>query len=1009
MPDERVSHYRILRELGKGGMGEVYLAEDEELGRKVALKFLAPGAEDEQLASRRLVREARTAASLDHPYICKIYEINESGDRPFIAMEYVEGRTLEESLEEGPPSRTDALRVATEILEALSFAHERGVVHRDLKPANVMVTPDGHVKVMDFGLATHVLVDDEDRSQVETLTKLTREGTTLGTLAYMAPEQLRGEAVDARADLFAYGIVLFETLTGEHPFLGSTATRTASAILAGEADWKPLERKEPPPELRQLLESLLANDPPRRIGSAAEARRVLESIRMAESPASWREFVRPLRRRRVVAAIAAVVAILATVVVWRTGVSQRRDRALELVARAEEKREAESYAEAYDLAVRAEKILGDHPRLEPLWPEVADRVTVTSQPSGTRVTLQRYRPGAEEQPASFVAGKTPLEDLRIARIDHRMVVEREGHIPLERIVSSKLQRARARLFPATEDEGRALELAVELAAAPEAPEEMVFVPGDSHSLTRGAVQSDEETDLADYFIDRYEVSNEQYRDFILAGGYSTPSLWQDLLAARQIDDVTPVSFREAVRDFRDRTGLPGPRDWTDQRYPEGRADHPVTGVSWYEAAAYCAFAGKRLPTFYEWERAALPDGWHPQGIVLPWGFRPSDKPQPLRANFLGNGTEPVGSYPFGVSPYGAYDMAGNVAEWCLNRRRGGYQAAGGSWADPLYIFTDGGTSLPVDERTDSVGFRCALSPGAAAESQGIHPLGGETRTVRMSPVDDATFESFLSHYRYDRSPVDGELLERVESPDWIREKLRLRPATGDPILAYLYLPQRAARPVQSLFYAPGSGVFMGRSLANEVEMVMGPHLRAGRAVFAVVPKGARGPSWPGLADSEPARAPKGSVAYRDKMLLFVREWRVGLDYLTSREDLDETGIAYFGVSWGASVAGILLTAVEERFGAVVFVAGGIHPTDAQSLPEVNPVNFAPRVEQPKLLVNGRHDAVFPVETTVHPLVELWPEPKTVEVVDGPHLPPVESRVPIINGWLDEIMGPTTGN
>ncbi|MDA2928026.1 serine/threonine protein kinase, partial [Acidobacteria bacterium AH-259-G07] len=206
MIGQTISHYKILEKIGQGGMGEVFLAEDTSLDRKVALKFLPDFMQEDPTARKRFLREAKSAAALDHPYICHIHEIGEADGKNFIAMEYVEGQTLKDKLAIGSLPLKEALNTAAEIAEALETAHEKNIVHRDLKPSNIMLTPKGHVKVMDFGLAKRLVPAEGVGSQAETLTaSLTKTGATLGTLAYMSPEQLRGEEVDTRSDIFSFG------------------------------------------------------------------------------------------------------------------------------------------------------------------------------------------------------------------------------------------------------------------------------------------------------------------------------------------------------------------------------------------------------------------------------------------------------------------------------------------------------------------------------------------------------------------------------------------------------------------------------------------------------------------------------------------------------------------------------------------------------------------------------------------------------------------------------------
>ena len=225
------SRYRILESLGRGGMGEVFLADDTQLERKVAIKFLPEALQSDAVALARFGREAKSAAALDHPFICKIYEFVKVDGRAAIVMEHVAGQTLESRLAEGPLAPAEAIQLAVEVVEALVEAHARRILHRDLKPANLMLTEQGHVKVMDFGLAKRMRDPGGSDSQDLTPGSLTQTGALLGTPAYMAPEQVRGGEADARSDIFSFGVVLFELLTGEHPFKRGTLSDTIAAIL----------------------------------------------------------------------------------------------------------------------------------------------------------------------------------------------------------------------------------------------------------------------------------------------------------------------------------------------------------------------------------------------------------------------------------------------------------------------------------------------------------------------------------------------------------------------------------------------------------------------------------------------------------------------------------------------------------------------------------------------------------------------------------------------------------
>jgi Tol biopolymer transport system component/serine/threonine protein kinase len=307
MIGQTVSHYRIVEKIGEGGMGEVYLAEDTSLQRKVALKFLPAALADDELARKRFLREAVSAAALDHPFICHTHEIIRHDSRDVIVMEYVEGRTLQQCLAAGPLPLKQALRIASEIAEALEEAHEKDIVHRDLKPSNIMLTAKGHAEVMDFGLAKKV--GGEDGTEQELTTALTREGTTLGTPAYMSPEQVKAEAVDCRSDIFSFGVVLYEMLTGVHPFRHVRQAETIAAILKEEP--APLARfiRERPELLQHTLDRMLAKDPDGRYRSIHEVRTNLIELSKEQRA--------PVRHFWVTgAAVLITIALLAAALQW---------------------------------------------------------------------------------------------------------------------------------------------------------------------------------------------------------------------------------------------------------------------------------------------------------------------------------------------------------------------------------------------------------------------------------------------------------------------------------------------------------------------------------------------------------------------------------------------------------------------------------------------------------------------------------------------------------------------
>jgi eukaryotic-like serine/threonine-protein kinase len=282
-PGHQLAHYEILEPIGKGGMGEVYPAKDSKLGRDVAIKILPEEFAQDEERLRRFQREAKVLASLNHPNIASIYGLEESVGTHYLVLELVAGETLADRISRGPIPVDEALEIAKKIAEALEEAHEQGIVHRDLKPANVKLTPDDRIKVLDFGLAKAFLEEqpEADGSTSPTLTRdATRLGVILGTAAYMSPEQAKGKRVDKRADVWAFGAVLHEMLTGRQAFGGSDISETLASVLKTELNLDSLPAATPA-AMRTLLRRCLQRDLVSRLPHVGVARLEIEEIQRA--------------------------------------------------------------------------------------------------------------------------------------------------------------------------------------------------------------------------------------------------------------------------------------------------------------------------------------------------------------------------------------------------------------------------------------------------------------------------------------------------------------------------------------------------------------------------------------------------------------------------------------------------------------------------------------------------------------------------------------------------------
>lgn len=646
--------------------------------------------------------------------------------------------------------------------------------------------------------------------------------------------------------------------------------------------------------------------------------------------------------------------------------------------------DAGRYVDAFKLAQLAAEAGQEVP--DSVSHRFTNRLTVLTEPAGARVRAWRFVPGAPAQDTVWAdLGRTPLRGLAVPRDDYHLRVEADGYAPVERMASSAGARALDR--PGTAE----VHLEVQLMPLARVPEGMVHVPGGLYRVASRDLQS-LSAQLDDFFIDRFEVTNAHYMEFVDADGYGRTEYWLDLA------DAARAAAHEVRQRFVDRTGLPAPRQWTGQRPPPGAEAHPVTDVSWYEAAAYCRFRGGALPTLFEWEKAARDGVTSIRGIELPWGYVGPRDPGTDRANLSGTGTTPVGSYPFGVSAYGAWDMAGNAKEWLRNRSESGRAVTGGSWADPIYVFSEVGSMDPATA-SPVVGFRCARGRDDAASqpgAQGNVPLRLAIETPEYVPADDATFRGLLSHYQYDPRPLEAVVEERREDAGWVRERITYAVGDGQRAIAYLFLPKAGRPPYQTMVYVPSVMAFFGSSVPAQAESTLGPLVRAGRAMFTVVMEGMTERAYP--ADYVPPAT--NSAAFRDQMVRRAIELRLGLDYLETRDNIDVSRLAYVGNSWGAG-SRLLFAAIDDRFRATVLIGAGIDERLQPTLPEASNINFAPRIRGPKLVVNGREDEEHPWRTRALPLWNLLTEPKQLELFDGVgHLPPPELRIPAIREFLD---------
>ena len=618
----RFASYEILGLIGAGGMGEVYKATDTRLNRTVAIKVLQDRLAGSRDYQERFGREARLIGQLNHPHICTLHDIGKEAGMHYLVMEYVDGVTLENRLRQGALPLKEALEFAVQIADALAAAHGQGIVHRDLKPGNIMLTRSG-VKLLDFGLAKLAL-QHVTASQAPTQGQLTEEGVILGTLQYMAPEQVEGKEADARTDIFAFGTIVHEMLTGQKAFAGDSKARLMAAILKDTP--KPVSSTLPavPPAIDKAISRCLEKNPALRFESVDEVRRLFQ-LNREHRPRSL-----AVPRRALAAGIVlAVLGASAWGVRQYLSISRARWVETEALPQITELVNQSRMLAAIDLLRKAEEYDPASPAVLRMKDDLAPADTVIeTSPEGAEVYIRDYT--SDESPWQAL-GRSPVRTNRIPiRVSfYQIRVTKPGYETVEWTVALGIVQRTA--------------LQIALKTNQETPPGMVWVPGITETERSQTNPAFAPAQTAAFWLDRSEVTNRAFKAFVDQGGYEKQEYWKHPF----IKDGRVLSWQEAMKEFRDATGKPGPSTWELGSYPEGQAEFPVGGVSWYEAAAYAEFAGKELPTAYHWLRAAA--------------IGPLSEPLAFY-NFSGRGPTLAGASG-GLGRFGALDMAGNVQEW----------------------------------------------------------------------------------------------------------------------------------------------------------------------------------------------------------------------------------------------------------------------------------------------------------------------------------------------------------
>ena len=957
---QSIAQYQIEGEIGRGGMGVVYRAVDTRLGRPVALKVLPPDAHGDVERQRRFIQEARSASALNHPHIVTIYEIGEHDGTTFIAMELVEGTPLDRLLAAGPLDLDTALTYAAQVASALDAAHAAGIIHRDIKPANIVVASGrrsdpgqstaspaaglpaaGRAKVLDFGLAKLV---ERPPSDITLSAHHTVPGTILGTIAYMSPEQAQGEPVDQRSDIFSFGAVLYEMLTGRRPFAATSDAGLVSAILRDDPPPLRSLRPDVPAAVESIVARALAKRPSDRYPDAAmlhaDLSAVQEQRHRVASPA-W-------RKPAVLVPVGFLLLAALAVGLWQL-VEVRRTRwaRTEGIAEIERLYHSGRTMHAVRLARDLERRApAEVSRLRDGWIPFA----LITEPAGAVVEVKNYH---DPEGPWDAFGETPLRT-RLPFGYYRARISKPGYTTME--VSAGVGRDPVKLT----EEG---------ATTPG----MVFVPGGT--VEPGIAPP---ARIADYWIDRYEATNAEYKRFVDANGYSNPAFWKHPFRMGDRE----LTFEEAIERFRDSTNRPGPATWELGSFPDGMGEYPVGGISWFEAAAYAEFAGKQLPTVYHWFKAAGTDEIYSDILQL--------------SNFDGKGASRTGSRQ-GLGPWGTYDMAGNVKEWVLNALPNGarHYILGGGWNEPSYRFAEADARDPWN-RDATFGVRLIRTPEITANAgAAIGSVNPDPSTIVPEPADRVAL--YKRFYEYDRSPLYARI-ESVDdsSPYWRKEKVVYAAAYGnEEIPAYVFLPKQVKPPYQTVVFFPTA---YARQVPSSASLDLGTFeflLRGGRAVIY--------PVYQGTFERR-SNVQQGPAGTRDMRVQWAKDVFRTLDYLATRSDIDMERLAYYSLSMGAFF-GPIPVALEPRFKVAVFASGGLN---YRAFPEAQPASFAPEVRIPVLVVHGEDDfgVSHAEQLRFAELLGTPAEHKRHVRLPGGHVPQdIRGLFREVLDWLDTYLGP----
>lgn len=1022
-----LSEFDIVCSIGHGAMAEVFLVRTKDRYRRTAAcKVLR----EELLGTKthdQILREGEFLARLQHPAIPAFFGSGvTAAQRPYLLMERVGGQSITDYSRDFQLTVREKIQLFLKVCKGVVHAHTKGVIHRDLKPKNILTAEiDGtpHPKIIDFGISKSTITEAQQLADETKVHEMT------GSLAYMSPEHLEKDrnGVDTRSDIYSLGVVLYEMLTGVHPYYEQLCQagglEEIVAIIKDRVPMKPSLRwrshshgqgsvqrthvgivgdsNSIKGDLDFIVQKMMAKDIAERYETVSQVVDDLQNFLDCKPLVNCKTPIRTnvhrwLQRNQTVSLSFIAVLFLAFVFagymrytrqsmqVQQNEFNQRISEIRNTLSASQEAvklREAAYHVSmpmieqliadrdittAFLEAKKIKDVVADDPHFYQLWESVSTTVSCSQLPVNATFHVKHEVKGSTHWE---LLGVTPFVHLEVPngrvqlKISHPDFVSREINLMLP----DEFPLIQVGLFESKE----------------KAEAGMVFIPS---SLNAEVVIDREGREMSDFWIDQYEVSNADYKEFVDAGGYRDASYWAGLNLRWE---GQPITFEQGQECFVDSTGRPGPANWRDGTYVDGRGDYPVEGVSWYEAMAYAAYRGKKLPTREHWRRAAS-----------------SSYPQVLAqlSNFSSE-LVPV-SNDGKIGYYHTHDLYGNVREWCANSCQGGGRALlGAAIGDADYLFYMPRVYEPW-ERLPCNGFRCIRVTNEQEYAElAQEPIELPSRTLNV--VEREPLESLRHWYEYNQAlPLDVEIYAVENRFSRSGEGYRYSVVEinacyeGERFSLHVLEPDGQGD-AATVIYIPGIGRYNGPGefkLSSDRDMdtdlVHRLALRGHRVIYPIY--NGTYERWNGMRVA--THFNKNPAVAQTHWIHGIQDVFRVVDYLFARDDVDKQKIICLGLSNGAA-RGVTALALDSRVNAGILVSAGFSNWHVKR-PVINQYNYAPHVKQPVLMVTGLQDALYRYENSQVPLYkDLGSKDKQHVAIPGGHLPDMKVIVDRAHDWI----------